>query len=259
MKKEFGKLSSQQIKRLLALVEKGLDEKLDLEQSINEDPNKVSNFIKDKAHWSIYYELPYPHFLGLFFIALGFSDKIKEFASLEDPQEAVISWGESEPMLSPEPDDQSDEEKIIIFGLMMAMTRNFSAIQQFHIPINDLIAKAKEDDEALFDAITVDRHVLNTPTATTRIARAEATNDGQFFDLLTKAINKTRPRRPKEDFDILRYMLSALDEATGLSNLSYEQIHSLMVEDLQLYPDDVKDSFSGLKKLIQRRQKDIGT
>ena len=54
-------------------------------------------------------------------------------------------------------------------------------------------------------------------------------------------------------------MLSALDEATGLSNLSYEQIHSLMVDDLQLYPDDAKDSFSGLKKLIQRRQKDIGT
>jgi len=259
MEKELGKLSSQQFRRLFALVHKGLDEQLDLEKAISADPDKVSNFIKDKAQWSIYYELPYPHFLGLFFIALGLSNKIKEFASFEDPQEAVISWAESDPMPPPESDDLSDEEKITIFGLMMAMTRNFSAIQQFHIPINSLIEKAKEDDEALFDAILVDRHVINTPTATSRIACAEATNDGQFFDLLTKAINKTRPRRPKEDFDILRFMLSALDEATGLSNLSYEQIHSLMVDDLQLYPEDTKDSFSGLKKLIQRRQKDIGT
>lgn len=259
MKKDFGKLSSQQFERLLVLVQKGLGEKIDLETAIDKDPDKVSNFIKDKAHWSIYYELPYPHFLGLFFIALGLSDKLKEFASFEDPQEAVITWAESDPMPTPEPDDLSDEEKITIFGLMMAMIRNFSAIQQFHIPINSLIEKAKEDDEALFDAILVDRHVINTPTASSRIARAEFTHDGKFFDQLAKAIKKTRPKRPKEDFDILRYMLSVLDEAAGLSNLSYEQIHSLMVDDLQLYPDDVKDSFSGLKKLIQRRQKDIGT
>ncbi len=257
--KEFGKLSSQQFKRLLDLVQKVLSEDIDLEQFIDENPDKVSNFIQDKVQWSIYYELPYPHFLGLFFIALGLNDKIKELASLDDPQEAAISWGESDPMLPPEPDDQSDEEKFLVFGLMIAMTRNFSAIQQFHISINELIYKAKEDDEALFDAILVDRHVINTPTATTRIARAEATNDEAFFDLLSKAIRKTRPRRPQEDFDILRFMLSALDEAAGLSNLSYEQIHCLIVDDLQLYPDNAKDSFSGLKKLIQRRKKDIGT
>ena len=54
-------------------------------------------------------------------------------------------------------------------------------------------------------------------------------------------------------------MLTALDQAGGLDNLSYESMHQLSVDDLELYPDNLKDSFSGLKKLIQRRKKTVGT
>ena len=54
-------------------------------------------------------------------------------------------------------------------------------------------------------------------------------------------------------------MLSVLEESKGLSDLASEEIYSLFVDDLHLYPDASKDSFSGLIKFIQRRKKDIGT
>jgi len=259
MEKEVRKISAQQFRRLLSLVYQGTEEKSELAKIIDDEAEKLSEFIKDKAQWSQYYELPYSHFVAFFYIALGLREKIAEINSSKDPIESVIAWGETEPESPLNLEELSDEEKMVVFGLMVAMIRNFTSIQIFHVPINELIQKAKEEDDALFDAIFVDRHVMNTPTAAARIARAEIIDDGHFFDLLTKAITKTRPRRPKKDFDILRMMLSILDEAIGISNLSYEEVHKLIVDDLQLYPDDLKDSFSGLKKLLQRRKKHIGT
>jgi hypothetical protein len=259
IEKEFGKLSSQQLRRLFSLLYQGIDNQKELDDLIAEDPEKLSKLFTDDAEWWMYYELPYHQFLAQFFLAFGLGEKIKELAAEEDPQDATLTWAESDPESPLDPNELSDAEKTVSLCLVFAMMKNFTSIKLFHMSINDLLIKAEENDKYFFDALLVDRHVLNTTFATNRIAKAEILGGEQFFDHLSKAIKKSRPRRPKEDLDMFRYMLTALDESMSLSNLSYEKIHEVMVDDLQLYPDDMKDSFSGLKKLIQRRQKYIGT
>jgi len=261
MEKEFGKLSSQEFRRLFALVHQGSQDKEEFEKELKEDPEYFSKFIDAVGLWSHFYELTYNNLLVAFFIATGLIDQVLALISSDDPNAAALEWAESDPESPLEVESLPEDERKVVFGLFVTMIRNLTAMQLFHVPINDLLEKVRssDDDEALFNAIYVDRHVLNSPTAMIRIARAEISEDNDFFDLLTQAINRSRPRRPEEDYDILRVMLTALDQAAGLDNLSYESMHQLLVDDLEIYPVDLKDSFSGLKKLIQRRQKAIGT
>lgn len=259
MKKEFGKLSSQEFRCLFALVHQTSQEKENLEKDIKENPKQFSRFLDNIAPWSVYYELPYTHFYALFFIATGLIDQVKQLSTTDDPNAAAIAWGESYPDSPLNIEELSQDEQSILFGLFIAMMRNFTSMQLFHVSINDLLIKARSGDDALLDAIYVDRHVLNCPTATKRIARAEAKGEEGFLDALSRAIKRSRPRRPSKEYDITRVMLTALDQAKGLDNISYDAIHDLFVADLQIYPDDKKDSYSGLKKLIQRRNKAVRT
>ena len=258
--KEFGKLSSQEFRRLFALIHESSQEKEEFEKDLKDNPEQFSKFLNNIAPWSVYYELPYAHFYALFFVATGMDEQVIELSKSEDPDVAVIEWAESDPDSELNIEELSKEEQSVLFGLFIAMIRNFTSMQLFHVTINELLIKARNgDDDALLDAIYVDRHVLNCPTSTLRIARAEAREEENFLDALSRAIKRSRPRRPSKEYDITRVMLTALDQAKGLDNISYESIHDLFVDDLQIYPDDKKDSFSGLKKLIQRRKKAVGT
>ena len=80
-------------------------------------------------------------------------------------------------------------------------------------------------------------------------------NDGEFFDHLAKAIKGTRPKRPLEKFDDLRFMIELLDRSVGLKNISQKKIYNLLVEDLELYPETGKDAMKGFEKFMERQLK----
>ncbi|MEX2492303.1 MAG: hypothetical protein WD425_11130 [Nitrospirales bacterium] len=260
MIKEFGNLSRKDIRKFYAQLHHVILEKLDLDHLIQENPELFEKHIKHLPPWSIYYELPYTHFLGVFFKCIGMFEIVDQLQKQEDPYGAIIDWAESDPEAPDEMYNLPIEEQAVFLSIFMAMLRNFESIQRHFLSLNHLIERARQgEDEALFDAVTVDSMVLSGPTASARIAEAEFYSDKRFFDLLSKAITKTRPRRPRQDLDDARYLIAVFDEAQTLAACSYEEIHDVLVEDLQVYPDDIKDSFEGLKKLISRRKRPAGT
>jgi len=114
---------------------------------------------------------------------------------------------------------------------------------------------ANGDDEALFMAVLVDRAVVQAEPIAQRICHAQMLGDESFMNQLAKAITRTKPRRPSQEYDDLRLILQLLDEASGLDTSTDEELYQLLVEDLELYPDDRKDPLAGLKKLIQKRKR----
>ena len=202
-KKELGKLSLGQFKRFIPLYTLAKSQK-DLFSLIrNEQPSKYKLLLKNIIPWSVFYELPTVHFYALFLHTVGLPDLLSGFGKAADPQEAVISYMESDIDLPSKIDELTIEKYGILFSMSMAVVKDLETCQQFNMHMHDLINQAKVGDKALFDAIRVDRSAINCPTIAKRIAEAELDNDGNFFDLLSKAIKKTRPRRPKEEMDDL--------------------------------------------------------
>lgn len=257
--KEFGKLSKEQLERILALLHRAISDKLELETALKDKPEQFELLIQNAIPWCYFYEIPYIHFLAVFIYSMGLSDQIQDLAKQEDPQEAVITWTENDPEVPDYVYDYTDEEKGMFLSMLMAMLKNIEAIQLFHRSMNDLIIAGRGgNDEAFFDAVLIDRVAVGCPSILERITIAEFANDRDFGNLLSKAITKTRPRRPKPELDFARYMASVLDEAIGLSNMSVEAIYDVLVVDLEVYPAHGADPFEGVKKFVQRRSKSVG-
>lgn len=256
--KELGKLSIDQFRRFNDLYNVAKSQK-DLFGLIRKErSDKYKSLLKNLIPWSVFYELPTVHFYALYLHLVGLPDLLSSFGQTEDPIEAAISYMESDLDLPAEIDDFTIEEYGILFSMSMATAKDIEACQLFNMHMHDLIERAKEDDEALFDAVLVDRSVINCPTIAKQVAEAEADNDEDFFELLSKAIKKTRPRRPKEELDDLRFALVTLEQAGALAKLSYIELHDLLMDDLKLIPEGLDDSVGSLKKFIQRRNKVVG-
>ncbi|TAJ91386.1 MAG: hypothetical protein EPO31_14350 [Gammaproteobacteria bacterium] len=259
MEKEFGKLSRVQLQRLFAFVHKANLEKADVTDVALEKATNSEEFKNIPFFWAYFYELPFLPFTVLLLRCLEV-DRIEEFGKELDPNEAAIAWLETEPESPLDFMALSMEEKGITLSLCMACLYNFESIRQYHFSINELIEKVREGNaEALFQAVSIDPVVLSCPTVAKHMAFATMRQDWDFYHQLSKAITKTRPRRPKEDLDDARMAALILDQAAGLNNLSYEQITDVLVDTLQVFSADGLDPFSAVKKFIQRRQKAVGT
>jgi hypothetical protein len=117
---------------------------------------------------------------------------------------------------------------------------------------------AAGDDDALFDAVLVDTTAMHAEPIAERIAYATITGDRSFLDKLAKAITKTRAKKPKKDLNDLRFSLALLDDVEALEKMTHLEVHDLLIEDLELHPSPGKDTFSSLRKLIQKRKTQAG-
>ena len=88
-----------------------------------------------------------------------------------------------------------------------------------------------------------------------RIAKASALCDEEFMHQLSKAITRTRPRRPSEELDDIRFFIELIDEIKGLDDITHAQVYDLLVEDFELHPRPESVPLESLKKLIQKRNK----
>jgi len=142
--------------------------------------------------------------------------------------------------------------------MILAYQGHVRALDVFNQSMDELVAKAGEgQDDALFQALVIDPAALACPAVQTRIAKAALLKDESFFDKLTKALKKSKPRRPSEKYDPIRHLVGILDEIHALDNLTQTQVCEIFIDHLNLYPHDSEDAHAGLKKLIQeiRKQK----
>lgn len=131
-----------------------------------------------------------------------------------------------------------------------------ASFSMFSQSLSELVNKAKSDDEALFDAVLVDRSVVGCAPIVQRIQYAQLISDESFMESLSKAMTRTRPRRPAKGHDDLRYMLEAMDDMKMYESATKAELFDIFANDLELYELDGKeDPFSGFKRLLERRAK----
>ena len=255
MKGKFNKTSEYQFREIYAHHYKNQQDTNELLELIREKPSSLQ-LLSIVPPWSHFYELSYIDHLFLFIIEFKLADIVRKSAHSDNQVEAFLQEMESLEEQSIPDEVLSEEEIAYRFSLTLANIHQVSSISIFHQPLSDLVIKARKgDDEALFDAVLVDRSVMSAPSIAHRIQFAQIMHDEDFMDLLSKAVKRSRPRRPTEKLDHVRYMLEVIDEEIGLKNVTYNNLYDLLSEDLELYDD----SIDGLKKLIQRRNKRHGT
>lgn len=254
--KEFGKYSRQQIRELFAYhhqIKLHTEELSDL--SKDHEDNMVE-LLGLGPPWSYWYELPYQHFLAAMLTGFGLMEAILDAVKKDDPQQAALDLlKEDKDLYDEKIDDCSDGEKGILASLFFALRGNINAQRIYSQTMNTLVSQAKSDDNSLFNAVLVDRSAVACPTIARRIQLAEIKDDEGFLNKLTKAITRTRPRRPLSELDDLRLMLYIIEDSKPLTEFPLDQLYSILIQDLELNPaTNGSDYYDGFKKLIQRRR-----
>ncbi len=254
MKKDFDETLSHQLREIYAYYyqqTQGIEEIFTLIQDNSEAIQLLSNTLP----WSTFYELPYRTFLAILILEFNLTDIVENIAASEDHLQSSLENMKKLDETYDGKDELSDEEKAFRFSLIIALFNQLSSMSIHSHPLSNLIEKVREgNDEALFNAVLIDQSIVSSPTVAYRIQVAQIKEDGNFLDLLSKAIKGSRPKRnrPDKDLDHLRYMLEVVDEEIGINNITREKLHNILAKDLELYDHD---SLGGFKKVIQRRNK----
>jgi hypothetical protein len=214
---------------------------------------KVIEILDRVPPWSHWYELSWKKVLGFFLILAGMDEVVIQASKTYNPQKYLFEYIDE----NPDPindDDLSDDEKALLISLFMNVLHQMQSLAIFSESLSDLVAKAKNDDEALLDAVIVDRSVVSCPVIAKRIQYAQLVHDESFLNKLAKAITRTRPRRPESEYDDLRYMLEAVDEMKEYQGFTIKEKYELLAVELELFDiDNKKDAFGTFQKLHQRR------
>ena len=227
----------------------------ELSELVLEKKSKIIEIFDRVPSWSHWYELPWRRVLAVFLVLAGMDKAVIQASKTENPQKYLFDYFDKNPDPINE-DDLSDDEKALLMSLFMNILHQMQSLAIFSESLSDLVAKAKNDDEALLDAVIVDRSVVSCPMIAKRIQYAQLIHDEPFLNKLAKAITRTRPRRPESEHDDLRYMLEAVDEMKGSQELTMKEKYDLLAVDLELFDiESKKDAFGTFKKLLQRRNK----
>lgn len=232
----------------------------EIRETISQKQIKFRSILELSAPWSHYYEMPYTHLLSLFLITIGIdAAKITSISQSQSVPTMIELFDEVEADLdeSNEHDEVADERISIVLSMLMALLGNIWCLKIYSIPLNNLVEKVRGGDEvALFDAVLVDRVAISAPSIARRIQLAQILQDESFFDSLSKAVKRTRPRRPLQHLDDSRFMIEVIDELQGLEAVSLDELFDFLSNDLEIYHtvDEKRDPVSSLNQLIKRRK-----
>ena len=231
----------------------------ELPDIVREKQARVENILALSCPWSYWYQIPWKQLLGLFIILFGLEQGVIKASKSDTPTQALFDFLDANP--DPINDDElSDEDKAFCISIFMCIMHQLSSISIFSRSMSDLVEAAKYDDDALFDAVIVDRTVIANPVIAHRIQIAQLTGDESFMNKLAKAITRTRPRRPNSQYDDLRYMLLAIDEMSEYRDYTVKDKYDLLAVNLELMDSENKrDAFEAFKKLERRLRSNKGT
>jgi hypothetical protein len=255
MKKEFDNQAIEQLKSLYSIYHQDKLYKEEISDLITPD-NEIFEALSSAPPWSQYYELPYEKFLAVYAVAINSSEIIKSAAESPNSTQVIINDIDNALATKEKTEILNNETMGLRTSLTIAAGMQQLSISIHAQPLSRLVERVRGgDDSALFDAVVVDRSIVSSPTIARRIQVAELTNDQSFMENLSKAITKTKPVRPKEKYDDLRFMIYLIDDLLGLDNIPDDKLHNLIVKELELYDDSPDDMSESLEKIIQRIRK----
>lgn len=191
--------------------------------------------------------------MALLSIQIGLHIPLHEAAQKDDPQEEVLKWGDDDSPLNAWYDANAHQiEKKHLLWLAIVLQRNILAIMLYHKSMGALVDMVRHgDDDALFNAVRVDRSVLLAAPCADRLSKAEMLNDKDFLIHLRKAI-KGPTKKNMEAIQDLRYSIVALREC-GFDHFSDADLERLFIR-TRLYPNSA-GALKNLRKHIQLARK----
>lgn len=203
--------------------------------------------------WSDWYERPFEELLAekeRLFSEVSATETGAQKAERRSQQLSEVIAGAATPDYVAFP---SDQHLINAIRIQIAYGFQMKAMGVFSESLSSLFQKVRGgDDSALFEAVTIDYSVISAPTVANRVAKAIVKNDVDFRTALTKAILGIKPRRPDPKYDDLRYMIEVLQENLD-EPLNARELSDILVQDLELYPDDSDYSLRTFQRLIRKR------
>lgn len=254
LKKEYGKLSLDQFKRLIKELPEVRNQMQELPELIRTAPKeKISELLDKEFYWAEVYELPFHHQIALLFCALGRVQKLIEVSKSPDPNQAALEWFENDDIDDWNGGEGGVFQKKHIIGLTVALQRNVLSIMLFHRTLDKMVEDVRAGKvESLFQAVRLDRSIVACPTFADRIAKAELENDKMFFLHLRSAL-KGPSKKQWEAYKDLRYALYMLKEL-GFDKMSDAKLEDLLVHKLKLYPN-VPSARKNLRKQFNESKK----
>lgn len=243
--KEYGKLTVEQFKELMSRLPELRKQQGELVDIVRAVPKaRLEELLPKDYYWADVYELSFIEHMALLLMAMDKLEFIHQAVQSDDPQQVVLDDLDT-------PDDgewtggwQGQFEKADLIGLVAALQRTILSIMVYQRPLSTLVEEVRQgNDDALFDAVRLDRSMVACPTFAARISKAELSRDNHFFLRLRKAL-KGPSQKHWQSYQDLRYALFVLRDL-GFDKLSDDQLENLLVHQLKVYPN----SFNAKKNL----------
>lgn len=237
--KEYNDISLDQFKKIISDLKEFKNEDKSLQELVSSAPKeKILKLVGNDFCWSEVYELTFLQHLGLILLAMDKLEFMKEVNKTADPTQYFMDNFE----FDEDPDLYAGGHNGLFskgdfIGLIIALQRSILSILIHQKTLQTLVEEVKNgNDNALFDAVRIDRSIITCPTISKRLALAEFQNEHHFFLRLRSAI-KGPSRRHWEGYRDLRYALFVLREL-GFDRLNDTQLEDLLVKQLKVYPDN---------------------
>jgi hypothetical protein len=151
--------------------------------------------------------------------------------------------------------DQIDpKNQAMLLSLHSAIQSEVGGISMFAESLNDLLERAEDSDEALFDAVRVDPAAIRHPNIDQKIGDAEALNDIEFLEELAASISKSKARR-REGLDEMRIMVALVDKLFDITTLTDDELVDIFQRDLKVIGEEDGDSLDAIKWHIRKWKK----
>lgn len=268
--KEYGRLSGQDIRLLLSLLDLLDKEEAELVQEILSNPRKRNKVFAPDAPqivWAGYYELDFRECVAAIVIQFGMEDEMREIHEADSQAQALADWIERQKNAEDDDDDLTPSQWLQVVRFAWAMgtvlLRNLHSLMVHGLYINDLIKIAREGrpekrDQALLNAIRIDPSVAGCPTGMQRISRAVLMRDSKFLSRLQLALDGKLGTKEQANFKKMRFVLQVLHEMDALQ-LSDGQLEVLFVKQLKLYSATASSAknLSEFKRKFQEKKSTI--
>lgn len=235
MKKDYGKLSTDQLRQLVGTLPELNNQRAELSEAIGTlSKQKLDTLLVRGYNWGDIYEYAFVEHIAIAAIAFNSVGTLSAALASDDPQQHILDNLHScEGDLS----THSAFSHQDLLGIAFSLQRTILSVMLFQRSISGLIQEVREDDnmDSMFNAIRVDRAVMNCTTVADKIARAELRGDKRFFLRLRNALKGPSQKHWMAYCD-LRYSLAALREL-GFDKMSDAQLEKLLVHDLKVYPN----------------------
>lgn len=257
MEKEFGKLSSGQLARLLSLQD-AVHSMAKSNADIANSPRVRALLAKEQVffQWSWIYEMSYAEMFAFGLSAIDQTRLISSALAAADPQEHIIADAESYA-----PGEHRPKASQLLQGIAFALAgyHSLRAIELYSKPINRLIAEGRAgNDESFLKAVRVDPSCLSSPSLAKRVSVASMRGERRFLRRIHKAAQEG-PNKGLQTYRKLRAATTLLDEAGAFDKASRQRIYEVVVEELRLYEGIKGDPFKSLFRNMKLWRKDAAT